>query len=62
MVTRIQQGPFTYADYLLTPDDVRYELINGELIMAPAPIPRHQRVSSHFMGRAGAVYQRQRTG
>ncbi len=50
MVTRIQQGPFTYADYLLTPDDVRYELINGELIMAPAPIPRHQRVSSHFMG------------
>jgi Uma2 family endonuclease len=48
MVTQIQQGPFTYADYLLTPDDVRYELINGELIMAPAPTTPHQRVSRNF--------------
>lgn len=40
MVTQMQQGRFTYADYLLTPDDVRYELIDGALIMAPAPIPR----------------------
>ena len=53
MVTRIQQGPFTYADYLLTPDDVRYELINGELIMAPAPVPRHQRVGMRFSNRMG---------
>jgi Uma2 family endonuclease len=53
MVTQIQQGPFTYADYLLTPDDVRYELINGELIMAPAPVPRHQRVGMRFSNRMG---------
>ena len=53
MVTHIQQGPFTYADYLLTPDDVRYELINGELVMAPAPVPRHQRVGMRFSNRMG---------
>ena len=53
MVTQLQHGPFTYADYLLTPDDVRYELINGELIMAPAPVPRHQRVGMRFSNRMG---------
>ena len=50
MVTRTLRGPYTYADYLLTPDDVRYELIDGELIVAPSPIPRHQKVSSGFIG------------
>lgn len=49
MVTRTRRGPYTYADYLLTPDDVRYELIEGELIMAPAPIPRHQLISVYFV-------------
>ena len=49
MVTRTRRGPYTYADYLLTPDDVRYELIEGELIMAPAPIPRRQLISVYFV-------------
>ena len=49
MVTRTRRGPYTYADYLLTPDDERYELIEGELIMAPAPIPRHQLISAYFV-------------
>ena len=49
MVTQTRQGQYTYADYLQTPDDVRYELIEGELIMAPAPIPRHQLISAYFM-------------
>ena len=49
MVTQTGQGQYTYADYLLTPDDVRYELIEGELIMAPAPTPRHQLISAYFM-------------
>ena len=26
---------FTYEDYLNTPDDKRYELLDGELIMPP---------------------------
>lgn len=33
----------TYAEYCSWPDDVRYELIDGEAYaMAPAPSPRHQ--------------------
>jgi len=37
---------FTYEDYQQFPDDgKRYEIINGELFMSPAPITAHQRVS-----------------
>ena len=37
--------PFTYDDYLALPDDgKRYEVIEGELSMTPAPSPRHQAV------------------
>lgn len=32
----------TYQDYINTPDDERYELIDGELIMAPGPTIPHQ--------------------
>ena len=35
---------FTYEDYRNTPADKRYELLNGELILAPAPRLPHQRV------------------
>lgn len=35
----------TYEDYVKTPDDERYELIEGDLIMTPSPIPEHQRIS-----------------
>ena len=35
----------TYADYLKTPDDERYELLNGELVMPPAPLTAHQMIS-----------------
>lgn len=39
---------YTYQDYLRTPEDKRYELIGGELIMVPAPRPRHQRISGRL--------------
>ena len=34
----------TYSDYCKTPDDERWELIDGELIMAPSPTTIHQAV------------------
>ena len=33
----------TYADYVTTPEDKRYELLDGELLMTPAPSEAHQR-------------------
>jgi Uma2 family endonuclease len=41
----IEKKKYTYEDYLKTPEDQRYELIEGELIMSPSPIPKHQRIS-----------------
>ena len=43
--TATEKRKFTYEDYLKTPDDERYELIGGELLMTPSPVPRHQRIS-----------------
>ena len=40
---------YTYADYLKTPDDERYELIEGELLMTPSPVMRHQRISRKML-------------
>ena len=42
MATQRTHLKFTYEDYKHTPDDERYELLNGELIMAPAPRIAHQ--------------------
>ena len=39
MVTAVR---LTYQDYANTPDDERYQLIDGELIMSESPIIAHQ--------------------
>src|SRR5260370_13021725 len=37
------QGSWTYEDYAALPEDGRrYEIVNGVLVMAPAPTPEHQ--------------------
>lgn len=39
--------PFTYDDYLSLPDDGRrYEVMEGELCVTPAPVPRHQEIQT----------------
>ena len=47
------QGSWTYDDYAALPDDGhRYEIVNGVLIMAPAPGTDHQSIIvrfSHYM-------------
>ena len=45
MATQRSRIKFTYEDYRHTPEDKRYELLDGELIMAPAPRTAHQRTS-----------------
>src|SRR5438874_13805058 len=38
--------PLTYDEYRLLPEDgKRYELMEGDLFVSPAPSPRHQTVS-----------------
>ena len=44
----IEKKRYTYDDYLKTPDDKRYELIEGELLMTPSPITNHQRISGRI--------------
>jgi Uma2 family endonuclease len=39
---------FTYDDYVLLPEDRRYEVIDGELYLTPAPTPYHQIVKSRI--------------
>ncbi len=34
----------TYDDYLRMPEGIRYELLEGELLMTPSPNPMHQTV------------------
>ena len=43
MVTRKPKPKLTYEDYAKTPDDERWELIDGELFMSPSPKRAHQR-------------------
>jgi Uma2 family endonuclease len=38
----------TYEDYCAAPADNRYELLDGELIMVPAPNLKHQTVSAEI--------------
>lgn len=47
----IEKKKYTYEDYLKTPEDKRYELINGELIMTPSPVPGHQLISVELLFR-----------
>ena len=40
----VSKKKLTFQDYLQTPDDVRYELIDGELVLLPTPNTIHQRL------------------
>lgn len=51
MITAPTTVKFTYEDYLGFPDDgTRHELIGGEHYVTPAPLTKHQRVSSNLQG------------
>ena len=42
MVTQKPRLAFTYIDYVNAPEDRRYELLDGDLVMVPAPKRSHQ--------------------
>ncbi len=44
----LDKRKYTYNDYLKISDDKRYELIEGELIMTPSPVPYHQWISKNI--------------
>jgi Uma2 family endonuclease len=49
------QGSWTYDEYAALPDDGhRYEIVNGVLVMIPAPTPEHQEI-------IGEIYSALRT-
>ncbi len=39
---------FAVNDYMTTPDDRRYQLLDGELILAPAPTTKHQWIAGRL--------------
>ena len=44
----VRKRRHTYADYLNTPDEERFELVEGELIMTPSPSLYHQWISKNI--------------
>lgn len=53
----------TYADYAALPDDgKRYELIDGELVVNPAPITGHQFISGNVFGALRTYFRERRSG
>ena len=51
MATQQTRIKFTYEDYKHTSEDKRYELIDGELILAAAPRRAHQRMDMRLGNR-----------
>ena len=53
---------FTFEDYRHTPEDQRFELLDGELIKVPAPNLRHQRIGIRLGALLHAFVQQEGLG
>ena len=62
MKTAIKNKGYTYEDYVKTPDDIRYELIEGDLIMTPSPETRHQRIVGSLFAKLYAYAKEHNSG
>ncbi len=59
MVTTKTRTKLTYEDYRNTPDDIRYEVHDGELIRMPSPNTQHQTIRMD-MGMALYIFVKER--
>jgi len=48
--------PATYADLLSLPEDVRAEILSGQIVTSPAPLPRHSKVQGAVRRFIGGPY------
>ncbi len=53
---------WTYTDYLTLEDEKRYEIIEGDLLMAPAPFFAHQDINSELISRLRAYANNHQLG
>ena len=62
MVTAKTRVRFTYEDYLNTPEDKRYELLDGELVMVASPNIPHQRAARVMVRHVDGFVERRDLG
>ncbi|MCS6937489.1 MAG: Uma2 family endonuclease [Candidatus Bipolaricaulota bacterium] len=49
-VGELQRIVLTYEDYLRLPNDgKRYEILEGEIVVSPSPVTKHQRISRNLL-------------
>ena len=59
----LRRKPLTYADYCALPEDGRrYEILDGALVVSPAPVPRHQGASIHLSALLHRYVRQRRLG
>ena len=62
MATAQPAFKFTYEDYRTAPPDKRYELLDGELLLTPAPNLKHQRLQFRLGSRLGRFIEEHALG
>lgn len=56
------QAKLAYADYAKTPDDARYELLDGVLIKIPTPLVYHQCILGNLLYRVAPFVSERKLG
>lgn len=58
----VKEKPHTVRDYKLLPEGAPYQLIEGELIMTPAPNPLHQIISGNLFKKISGFIEGRKAG
>ncbi len=61
-MVKTRLNKLTYEDYIKTPDDERWELLDGELLMVPGPNTAHQTVTGNLYWHLRAFVQERDLG